>query len=69
MYTLQSAHDQVTGFVNGGFGLSPTVFSPLQSLLVNPANLAPGNTSLDTRYQGYLAGYQLPHLVLQKVLH
>ena len=38
--------------MNGGFGLSPTVFSPLQSLLVNPANLAPGNTSLDTRYQG-----------------
>ena len=32
---------KVLGFINGGFGLSTTVFSPLQSYLVNPDNIAP----------------------------
>ena len=32
---------KVIGFVNGGFGLASTVFSPLQSLLVNPHNVSP----------------------------
>ena len=32
---------KVLGFINGGFGLSSTVFSPLQSILVNPDNIAP----------------------------
>ena len=31
----------VVGLVNSGFGLSPTVFSPLQSYLVNPSNIEP----------------------------
>lgn len=31
----------VVGLVNSGFGLSPTVFSPLQSYLVNPENIEP----------------------------
>ena len=32
---------KVIGFVNGGFGLASTVFSPIQSLLVNPDNVSP----------------------------
>ena len=32
---------KVLGFINGGFGLSSTVFSPLQSILVNSDNIAP----------------------------
>ena len=32
---------KVIGFVNGGVGLAPTVFSPLQSLIVNPDNVYP----------------------------
>ena len=32
---------KVCGIVNSGFGLSPTVFSPIQSLLVNPKNIPP----------------------------
>ena len=32
---------KVCGIVNSGFGLSPTVFSPIQSLLVNPQNIPP----------------------------
>ena len=32
---------KVCGIVNSGFGLSPTLFSPIQSLLVNPQNIPP----------------------------
>ena len=32
---------QVLGIVTSGFGLSSTVFSPLQTLLINPSNLPP----------------------------
>lgn len=32
---------KVIGFIAGGFGLSSTVFSPLQVFLVNPSNAAP----------------------------
>ena len=32
---------QVIGIVTAGFGLSSTVFSPLQTLLINPSNLPP----------------------------
>ena len=32
---------QVIGIVSAGFGLSSTVFSPLQTLLINPSNLPP----------------------------
>ena len=37
---------KVIGFVNGGFGLASTVFSPLQSLLVNPANIPPTSSNI-----------------------
>ena len=33
--------NQVLGIVTSGFGLSSTVFSPLQTLLTNPGNLPP----------------------------
>ena len=36
---------KVIGFVNGGFGLASTVFSPLQSILVNPANIPPASSN------------------------
>ena len=36
---------KVIGFVNGGFGLASTVFSPIQSVLVNPANIPPATSS------------------------
>ena len=32
---------QVLGIVTSGFGLSSTLFSPLQTLLINPSNLPP----------------------------
>ena len=32
---------QVIGFVNGGYGLSSTLWTPLQTLLINPDNLPP----------------------------
>ena len=32
---------KVIGFVNGGFGLASTVFSPIQTLIVNPNNVPP----------------------------
>ena len=37
---------KVIGFVNGGFGLASTVFSPLQSLLVNPGNIPPSSRNI-----------------------
>ena len=42
---------KVIGFIQGGFSLAATVFSPLQSVLVNPANLPPtssGNNITNT---------------------
>ena len=37
---------QVLGIVTSGFGLSSTVFSPLQTLLINPSNLPPLRVSI-----------------------
>ena len=39
---------KVCGIVNSGFGLSPTVFSPIQSLLVNSKNIPPETTDNST---------------------
>ena len=39
---------KVIGFIQGGFSLASTVFSPLQSVLVNPANLPPTSRSNNT---------------------
>ena len=38
---LQSILIKVLGIVTSGFGLSSTVFSPLQTFLINPNNLSP----------------------------
>ena len=32
---------KIIGIINSGFGLSATVFAPIQSVLVNPSNIAP----------------------------
>ena len=37
---------KIIGFIQGGFSLASTVFSPLQSFLVNPANLPPTSSNI-----------------------
>ena len=42
---------KIMGVINSGFGLSATVFAPVQSLLVNPSNIAPGGSNLTNSSQ------------------
>ena len=37
---------KVIGFIQGGFSLASTVFSPLQSLVVNPSNIPPTSSNI-----------------------
>ena len=45
---------QVLGIVTSGFGLSSTVFSPLQTLLINPSNLPPLRVKLIQLYSALI---------------
>ena len=45
---------KIIGIINSGFGLSATVFAPIQSVLVNPSNIAPGsNTTQSSTSSSY----------------
>ena len=38
----------VVGVINSGFGLSPTIFSPIESYLINPRNIEPVRSNSST---------------------
>ena len=65
---------KVIGVINGGFGLSSTVFAPVQSLLVNPDNVPPQSSDnvTDTRVSSYFTDHHVldnvPHLMLYLTL-
>ena len=59
---------KVIGFICGGFGLSSTVFAPLQSVLVNPENVAPDSSNITANVSSYFTDQHVldnvPHLML-----
>ena len=59
---------KVIGFVNGGQGLASTVFSPVQSLLVNPHNVSPVSTNTTNSTGSYFTDPEVldnvPYLLL-----
>ena len=53
---------KVIGFIQGGFSLASTVFSPLQSVLVNPANIPPSSSNI-TNTTGEMSYFTDPEVL------
>ena len=44
---------KIIGVINSGFGLSATVFAPIESLLVNPSNIPPASNMTNSSLSSY----------------